>query len=247
MNKHIFALLLFFLSLHAMEEQTPALKIKNRAQVISLTEALIRKTFSFEGTLETDLLSFPDYQDASTLYRFPFNSVSRAVKQIVALQTGNTFNQRHTAIFERHPQQCEAQKAELLDLYDSLTEKDVYWLAIETFKTYYEQSDLVSYSKKDEMRDLAAIKRSRSIFFKSLEDNNVELFISVKDKQLTKKPCHPFLARVKRGILLIKTKGQDIIDSPENSDDDNMPDIPESEKNDVSEIVARLQKLNQGE
>lgn len=246
MKKYFPIILIFYCSLNAMEEQPRAINIKNHAQVISLTEALMRNTFSFEGRQESDLLAFPDYQDASTLYRFPFNSVSLAVKQIVVLQSGNTFNQRHTAIFNRYPRKCRAQQAELLDLYESLSENDIYWLAIESFKTYYKQSDLVPHSKNDEKRNLSEIKENRRLFFASLEINDVDLFKSVKDKQLTKKPCRSFLTQVKRGILLIKTKGQDVVDSPENSDDDNMPHVPESEKNDVSEIVARLQKLNHG-
>jgi hypothetical protein len=230
-----------------MEEQSCAINIKNRAQIISLTEALVRKTFSFEGTQESNLFSFHDYLDASTLYRFPLNSVSIAVKQIVALQSANTFNQRHTAIFNRHPRKCQAQQAELLNLYENLSENDVYWLAIESFKTYYEQRDLVAHSKKDEKRNLTQIKENRRIFFAALGINDVDLFKSIHDAQLTKKPFPPFLVSINKGILLVKKKGQDIIDSPENSDDDNMPDIPESEKNDVSEIIARLEKLNHGD
>lgn len=244
MKKYFLIILMCYCSLNAMEEQPRAISMKNHAQVISLTEALMRKTFSFEGALETDLLIFPDYQDPSILYRFPFNSVSLAVKQIAALQTGNTFNQRHTAVFKRYPKKCEAQQAALLDLYESLSQNDIYWLAIESFKRFYEQTDLVAWTKKDETRDLTTIKENRRIFFASLGINDVDLFKSVKDTQLTKKPCRSFLAEIKRDILLIKSKGQDIIDSPENSDDDNMPNIPESEKNDVSEIIARLQKLS---
>lgn len=234
-------------SLQAMEEQKPAIDLKNQAQIISLTEALMRNTFYFDGTRATDLFSFPDYQDPSTLYRAPFNSLSRAVKQIVALQTGNTFSQRHTAVFQRYPHKCEAQQTALLDLYKRITEYDIYWMAIESFKTYYDQKDLFSHSAKDEMRDLTTIKKNRHTFFESLEGNNLDLFKSVEGKQLTKKPILPFLVHVNKGILLIKKKGQDIIDSPENSDDDNMPDIPESEKNDVSEVIARLEKLNHGD
>lgn len=244
MKKYFLIILMCYCSLNAMEEQPRAINIKNHAQVISLTEALMRKTFSFEGRQESDLLAFPDYQDASTLYRFPFNSVSRAVKQIVALQTGNTFNQRHTAVFKRYPKKCEAQQAALLDLYESLSENDIYWLAIESFKVYYEQQDLAPHSKNDEKRNLNEIKRNRSIFFKSLETNDIESFKSAKDKELNKKPRIPLLAEVNRSILLIKEKGQDIIDSPVDSDDDNLKNIPQSKKNDVSEIIARLQKLS---
>lgn len=247
MKKIILTSLVLYCSLNAMEEQTPAIDVKNRAQVISLIEAIMRKTFSFEGTQASDLVSFPDYQDPSTLYRVSLYTIDKTVSQIVALPSTNTIEQRHTAIFNRHPRKCEAQRAKLLDLYESITENDIYWLAVDNFKAYYEQCDLEPRSQKDKTRNLTEIKENRLNLFKALHTNDAALFKSMQRSELTKKPFLPLLVYVNKGILLIKKKGQDIIDSPENSDDDNMPEIPESKKNDVSQIITRLQQLNHGD
>lgn len=249
MNKIIIVSLFFCAHITAMETSEPlAINPTNRTQIISLTEALIRKTYNFDGTKPSDLFSFPDYQDSSKVYRAPFATLGQTVNDILnlSLPKESQLEKKIKAVGQRHPFRSDAGKSEYLAAFNTMCEEDIYHLSIDNFKNFYDQIDLDPFSTNDRTRNLSQLKENRKLFFESLQTNDVTKFNECKDLILSKKPTPSLLSHINKVILLTQKKGQPIIDSPENSDDDNLPEYSEEQKNDVSEIIARLQQLNHG-
>lgn len=234
-------------SLQAMEEQPAKKNNDNQAQVISFVQALMSKTYTFNGSSSSDLFYYPDYRGGFS-YEVPFNTLGKTIDEILNLpgpQGSNLHKELH-AIGERHPYNCDEAKSEYLAAYHNICESDLYHLGIYTFKQFHEQGDLKSFSQKDRTRNLSQLKENRRLFFASLTAADVKKFNECHQLEYSKKPIPSLLSHVKKAILLTQKKGQPIIDSPVNSDDDNLPEFSEAQKNDVTEIIARLQKINTG-
>lgn len=212
------------------------LDFENPRKISSLFDAVIGGKCSTD--LKKETLSFPDYKDRKIVYIMPFDKVHMAIMLLSQEKRRTTFNDQYHSIFERYMAESrqnnlpptrkkrDEKKAALLSLFTNISEEEVVEVctpAIINFITL-EDLDQQSLTPNDLKRDIESIKKNRMALLDAAQKENIERFTECLQKPLTKKPWPGIAIEIDKCIKRIHKNGDDIIDRPENSDDDGLGD-----------------------